>query len=77
MSITRKDRARAKSVMAQFEIDEARRRQNREAHDALMREAELHPKTIAYLQSAEGKADIKAFVAAKLDRLYKFLGVDK
>lgn len=69
MSITKQDRARAKSVMKQFEIDEAARMQMRE-------ETKLQPKLAAYLKSDEGKADMKAFIADKLDRLYKFLGHD-
>lgn len=69
MSITRKDRARAKAVMKQFEIDEAARMQMRE-------ETKLQPKLKAYLNSDEGKSDMKAFIADKLDRLYKFLGYD-
>jgi hypothetical protein len=68
MSITKQDRARAKAVMKQFEIDEAARMQ-------MQKDCTLQPKLSEYLNSPEGKADLKAFVADKLSTLSKLFGV--
>lgn len=68
MSITKQDRARAKAVMKQFEIDEAARMQ-------MKKDCTLQPKLVEYLNSDEGKSDMKAFIADKLSTLSKLFGV--
>lgn len=68
MSITKQDRARAKAVMKQFEIDEAARMQ-------MQKDCTLQPKLAAYLNSPEGKSDMKAFIADRLASLSKLFGV--
>lgn len=68
MSITKQDRARAKAVMKQFEIDEAARMQ-------MQKDCTLQPKLVEYLNSPEGKSDMKAFIADRLTSLSKLFGV--
>lgn len=68
MSITKQDRARAKAVMKQFEIDEAARMQ-------MKKDCTLQPKLAEYLNSPEGKADMKSFIADRLATLSKLFGV--